>query len=106
MKMKYLDRMTEAQIKELLPAIGDRIRFREGIEVNLLHFRMLICAKNKLTNCPLQFEETSWSKKDEKLSTMFGDGELAWIIIYRMELQHCTYTVPTHNFLNVKIRNQ
>lgn len=36
LEMEYLPRLSEAEIKELLPAIGDRITFRQAIEVKLL----------------------------------------------------------------------
>lgn len=36
--MKHLNNLTEDEIKELLPAIGDRLRFADGMEVKLLQF--------------------------------------------------------------------
>lgn len=36
MEMKFVNDITEDEMKELLPNIGDRIRFGEGIKVRFL----------------------------------------------------------------------
>lgn len=36
MEMKFLNELTEDHIEELLPTIGDRIKFKEGLQVNKL----------------------------------------------------------------------